>query len=59
MFVSIDTEGKVVLNTVTNISFGLLFANSFVLNDPNKYPEHWKFEGSAAQFYSKTHPNDP
>lgn len=53
MFVSVDTEGKAVLNTVTNISFGLLYANDFVLNDPAKYPEHWQFEGLASKFYSK------
>jgi hypothetical protein len=41
MFVSVDTDGKVVLNSVTNIAFGALYANDFVLNDPLKYPDHW------------------
>jgi len=41
MFVSVDFEGKVVVNTVTNISFGLLYANDYVINDPAKFPEQW------------------
>ena len=58
MFVSVDIEGKVVVNTVTNISFGLLYANDYVLNDPAKFPELWQFEGVAARFSSKKYPNE-
>jgi len=39
MFISVDSDGKVIQNTVTNISFGLLYANDYVLNDPIKFPE--------------------
>lgn len=58
MFVSIDTDGKVVVNTVTNISFGLLYANDYIINDPTKIPEHLKFEGVQAGFASKTYSMD-
>lgn len=58
MFVSIDTDGKVVVNTVTNISFGLLYANDFIINDPSKFPEHLKYEGVSAGFSSKRYPSD-
>ena len=40
MFVSVDTDGKVVLHTVVNLKFGLLYANDFTLNDPIKNPDH-------------------
>jgi hypothetical protein len=58
MFVSIDTDGKVVVNTVTNISFGLLYANDYIINDPTKIPEHLKYEGISAAFSSKRYPSD-
>lgn len=58
MFVSIDTDSKVVVNTVTNISFGLLYANDYIINDPTKIPEHLNFVGVQAGFSSKTYPID-
>jgi hypothetical protein len=39
MFISVDTDGKVVLHTVVNLKFGLLYANDFTLNDPIKNPD--------------------
>lgn len=58
MFVSIDTDSKVVVNTVTNIAFGALYANDFVINDPFKTPEHLRFEGISAAFSSRSYPTD-
>ena len=52
MFVSVDTDGKVVLNTVVNIKFGLLYANDFVLNDPIKNPDNPVFQTVAPRFHS-------
>lgn len=39
MFISVDSDGKVVLHTVVNLKFGLLYANDFILNDPVKNPD--------------------
>jgi hypothetical protein len=33
MFISCDTEGKVVQNTVTAMGFGLMYANDIVFVD--------------------------
>jgi len=38
MFMSCDTDGKVVQNTVTNVSFGLMYANDIIFVDPVKQP---------------------
>ena len=56
MFVSVDTDGKVVLNTVVNIKFGLLYANDFVLNDPIKHPDNPVFQTVAPRFHSFKYP---
>ena len=52
MFISVDTDGKVVLNTVVNIKFGLLYANDFILNDPIKNPHSPVFQTIAPRFHS-------
>jgi len=36
MFLSVDTDGKVVQNTITNVYVGL-YANDFVVVDPSRY----------------------
>ena len=56
MFLSADTDGKVVMNTVTNIKFGLLYANDFILNDPTKYADHTLIQVIAPRFHSKRFP---
>jgi len=56
MFISTDTDGKVVLNTVVNIKFGLLYANDFILNDPIKNPDNPIFQTIAPRFHSLKYP---
>jgi len=36
MFLSCDHDGKVVQNTVTNVGFGVMYANDIVFVDPDK-----------------------
>ena len=56
MFLSADSDGRVVMNTVTNIKFGLLYANDFILNDPTKYADHTPIQVIAPRFHSKRFP---
>ena len=56
MFVSVDTDGKVVLNTVVHKAFGILYADDSVLNDPIKNQDHAPFQTLAPRFHSSKYP---
>lgn len=56
MWVSCDVDGKVVQNTVTNVSFGLMYANDIVFVDPSKQPEEPIYQVVAPRMTSEKWP---
>jgi hypothetical protein len=55
MFVSIGADGKVVVNDIVNVGWGVTYASDNVLVNPKDW-ENAKFEVVAAKFYDTKHP---
>ena len=56
MFISCDTDGKVVQNTVTNMGFGMMYANDIVFVDPNKNHDMPLYQVLAPRISSVNYP---
>ena len=62
MIASIDIDGKIVITTVTNMAFGLLSSNKFVIVDPvkdlQKYPDRTfpRYQTIEPRFFDKIFP---
>ena len=62
MIASVDIDGKIVITTVTNMAFGLLSANKFVIVDPvkdaQKFPDKVfpRYQAIEPRFFDKIFP---
>ena len=56
MFVSSDTEGRVIVNIVENVAFGVKRATKIVVVDPKRDIDSIAFPVLACKFYESKYP---
>lgn len=56
MFVSTDTEGRVLVNIVENVAFGMKTSKKIIVIDPKRDLESISFPVLACKFYESKYP---